>query len=154
MINQSFASNEGLIKENSRYLQSSAPTLERHVPSSRHLSFQHKWIPSNGRSRLVIYATIHSPTNNRRSKGSKSINSDHELHSVRYFFTIFLQWCRIYTYSFNFVFNLFLIFIFVILSFLLSKYLCRRFISFLKFGDIQNKDRVQQLTHWKGNILL
>jgi hypothetical protein len=85
MISQSLTPNEGLTKRNIRYSQSSVPSLERHVRYSRHLSFQHKRIPSNRRSRLVIHATIHSPTNNRRLKGSKSIDSDHELHSVRYF---------------------------------------------------------------------
>jgi hypothetical protein len=82
MINQSLVSNDGLIKENSRHSQSSAPIIKKHVHHSRHRSFPHERIPSNGRARVVVHAKIQSLKINRRSKGSKSIGSDHDLHSV------------------------------------------------------------------------
>ncbi len=84
-MNQSFSSTEGLMKKNIRYSQPSLSGIEKHIHYSLHLSFQHKRIPSNGRSRLVIHVTIRSPKNNRRSKENKSIDLDHNLHSVRYF---------------------------------------------------------------------
>ena len=83
MINQSLSATEGLTKENVRHSQPSRSGVEKHVRYSRHLSFQHNPPPSNVRSQLVIHTTVRSPKHNRRQTENRSIDPDHNLHSVR-----------------------------------------------------------------------
>ena len=83
MINQSLSATEDLTKENVRYSQPSSSEVKKHVRYSRHLSSQYKPTPSNVRSQLIIHATIRSPRHNRRQTVDKSIDAEHNLHSVR-----------------------------------------------------------------------
>ncbi len=85
MLNQSLASNEGLIREDIRHSQPSVSHLGKQIRYSRHLFFQSKRISLNGRSRVVIHTSIQAPTTKLRPKENQTINSDHDLHSVRHF---------------------------------------------------------------------
>jgi hypothetical protein len=85
-MHQSLSSAEGLIQKQVRYSKPSVSVSRpgRNLRYSRHLSFQAERIFSHHRSRLVIHASIRPPKKIRSATENQSIDSDHDLHSVRY----------------------------------------------------------------------
>jgi hypothetical protein len=100
-MNQSLSLTGEFIQEKVR---NSKPSVSVSRPG-RHVRYRHRYRIqpkrkfSNDRSRVVIHKSFGPPTNNRSAKENRSINTGHDLHSVRYF--IYYLMCHLFVSVFQ-----------------------------------------------------